>query len=717
MLTKALLTGLPFPCSPTYPPTYHPSFLHLSRTMPPTASASAPSPRLAPPSSPSPAAAPPSPGAASLAESPSHPKHRRVPSFDHVISKLKPMVSRLPSIHSSSSPFSAHAAATAGLNAAGIAGASTGKIDKSTYVNWAGLSTLIHHKDGEGVMRDEAISPLRSTFLVAHSTKSSKAERASRQQQQQPKQMIHLEKMTDPNDPSEIIFKITSTSTSRPSAPKGPAPSANLPVPPAAASPAEEKGSKTSRIVTALLPASLLLKPAMQSCLKNSYRFSLPFTPSVYPTESLVFPATADAECGEDSLASQTSIAQYATEVEQEEAARRASDPDVQSDFERELFKWVDAELQMAEEAVKAMADAELYPAAPEGEEEEMYAPDDDGGYYADLDNSPCLGFEQYKKGGSIHSHQLRKAHEAKRKAARAALLSLRSASHHQQQKTEKETAPVEDPSLLAVPKTPRFCLDTEIVPRIGSPSVEQQEQQATAQEQRRAPRRKDSIIVLPGQEAPLVNPSDAANASLTTEDHHSHRSRTRAKTINVGPPTPFNWTLHQEQQKQNVHDLRARAEVFCDPTLEQQGDARLVQRIRSRSAPELEGILDAVGAMSLHSEPAASAELKPDLATRRMSRLQQRRPPSLKLKDLPDAKEWATVEIEVNGTRLSDRDMSMPAVYDPRVEDSSQETQEQAKEPEAIHERPEHLQIPERHARLIRKKPAPETTTPPLRR
>ncbi|KDN53259.1 hypothetical protein K437DRAFT_271772 [Tilletiaria anomala UBC 951] len=665
-----------------------------------------------------------------LGESPNRPKQSRVPSFEHVISKLRPIVANR--VHSFHLPHYTHGTGN------------SRNVHPFTTVEWEAEAPT-HLSTGTGGKEDD-ISPLRSTFFIA----DRKVRRASGGASKQKlganstsgrggsrrasfaihhaispvsayflgssKRTIHLEKM---ESETEVVYNIRAPEV-------------------------EMKGSTDSAIrhsKTKLGITSRLLKPAMQSCLKNSYRLSLPFTPHEgghngsaleiqaaplpYPSPSIVFPSTKEA----------ASIAQYARQLASEEDNRRASDPDVQSEFERELFHWVDKELRAATRNVEHMAEMKA------GFEGGCHESDDEGGYCTDLDASPCLGYEQYRKGGSIYSRQYRKAKQnrktdSSKDRARGLGIGVGFGAGDDDMVGAAPFKDEVDNDRLTVPvlKAPRFCLHTEIVPRVGSPSHEllEAEQEQLGERREGSPssripskastkllkKRQDSIIVLPGEDLPEVAFADRSNS-------HAHSGTTasnlrRITTVSVGPATPFNYSLHAEQQllqhAAGKNDLQTKTAIFVDPL---QMASSPLRRLRSRSAPEVSISPHPITEGEIEIRPPGSptpclrassdnssrdgSESRPDLATRRLSRFSIPRPSSLVLHDLPEPTAWATVEIEVNGARLHGRNMDAPAVWDPRVAGSKEIRQEKQDQESDRDAEKGGLKLPDRNARRVK--------------
>lgn len=337
----------------------------------------------------------------------------------------------------------------------------------------------------------------------------------------------------------------------------------------------------------------LLLKPAMQSCLKNSPRLSLPLPLALpYPSPSIVFPSE---------LSTQGALSSFAEALRNFDAGRRASDPDVQSDFELELSNWQDKEARAKMRFSSRQDDCGVWRS---GLDDDDWREDSDG-YGADADDSPALS--QSRARNNIRSASAAQARRRARASARTARSSISSF--------------VTTPAVPVV-KAPRFSLNTELVPRVGSPNAEIPDANFAAQDDLRVP----SPSIVPPHESPRVPCVE----------------RQRSVTIS-GPSTPYNWSF--EARAPSVRDPSASLDPLSSgPSLTVPS---LSARPRSATA----------------SSPSGTG---PESST--PSRFEQRRPTTLRLADLPRPALWAPVEIRANGGRLAGRDMDAPAVIDPRV-------------------------------------------------
>ncbi|CAD6891900.1 unnamed protein product [Tilletia laevis] len=374
----------------------------------------------------------------------------------------------------------------------------------------------------------------------------------------------------------------------------------------------------------------VLLKPAMQSCLKNPFRLSLPNCSSLapfstnqasaaasglpYPSQSIVFPSEADTrahafaqQMAEQSksligiTSSQHAVHQHydrsreRAAILESEDGRRASDPDVATNFETELFRWAEQEDILAQDSDRLFPSE--FPRSVSGASSigscASNSPSDfDEGYRADVE-SPMIDRDQHRIGTRIHTQAGARNKLRARAMAGQGWAYLRA---KQPSDTRSDTSTLvedqwnqkgrnlEQASTVGSPgnedepliKTPRFSLLTEVVPRIGSPTHDLQ------------------ISLIP---------------------------------------------------------------TFGSPAEE---DEPLIKTPRFSLLTE---VVPRIGS------PTHECEINPIPCP---TRLQSRRPSSMRLRNLPDATIWAPAEIEVNGKNLVGRNMKAAAVYDPRKDSAT---------------------------------------------
>ncbi|KAK0540668.1 hypothetical protein OC842_000343 [Tilletia horrida] len=457
----------------------------------------------------------------------------------------------------------------------------------------------------------------------------------------------------------------------------------------------------------------LLLKPAMQSCLKNSFRLSLPFNPSTgnfsaegvavppsaqpYPSPSIIFPSEADtrAQAFAQQMSAQQQVpfgitsSQHAvhqhydrsrerTAILELEDGRRASDPDVATDFENELFRWAEQEDLNSQNQRRGPHPASLrsISGASSLNTGTLNSPSAfDDGYGADLD-SPMIDRQQHRVGTRIHTQV------GHRNKLRARTMAGRDwvgwQSCHSSDSASEQTTQVNDvaaqhkcgsgpPSTVASPidedgpiiKTPRFSLHTEMVPRIGSPTHDSELTKSQSQTHPVMPAPTPAIVL------PMESPEEddfAAEVEQVKADDAVQQLRSRARTSTLNAPkTPYNFDLACDKTVASS-SLRPPAEstkpakASLPPVAESPSKAARPVSLPASMPPP--GLVKQSGPVFAPSAP---------IPIPGPTKLQSRRPNSLRLRNLPDASIWAPVEIEVNGKNLAGRNMQAVAVYDPR--------------------------------------------------
>lgn len=440
----------------------------------------------------------------------------------------------------------------------------------------------------------------------------------------------------------------------------------------------------------------LLLKPAMQSCLKNAYRLSLPngvgggtslvdqsqllesSSTSIgvlpYPTPSIIFPSqntlfqvgsglssspsTSNVEV--DPSIAHLDFRNHSQTILELDEQRRASDPDVKTAFEKELFEWLDTEgkgkssrrskknsSSNNEDGLVGNSNSgqwsNQYDAQADGNESEM----ESQGYRADVDDfdSPCLGSEQYKRGSRIHTHATRRPMTGRRAAAEVGL--------------GLESQEVIPKAL----KAPRFrgTVD-EIVSRLPPPQEEEKGSLSPSTTQ---------ITKKPPSPPPRPSKSRARGVTLTAtgaaaEFDYSFQSKDNHESPRTGT----------NPRKQKFSDPFASLDPFSSsshnsPVQTSSGGGNLSSRARATSSPSL---LQSSTFNSSHEPLCKNANQEggsccPNGSNHhgQVGRLHTRRPPGLQLTSLPKASLWAPVEIKANGGSLAGRNMRAPAVVDPR--------------------------------------------------
>ncbi|KAK0553734.1 hypothetical protein OC846_002392 [Tilletia horrida] len=441
-----------------------------------------------------------------------------------------------------------------------------------------------------------------------------------------------------------------------------------------------------------------LLKPAMQSCLKNSFRLSLPFNPVAgastvqatnvtaaaalpYPATSIIFPSEADIRARAYTLSQDQAESsdhpvldskEERAAMLQSEDARRASDPDVSTDFESELFRWAEQESLIVTRD-RRRGDPYLMDSLTEEsascDVSMLNSPNAfDEGYRADLD-SPFIDRDQHRVGTRIHTQ----AGTRNRIRVRAQSNGVHfthpfgganqgsddestQVDHTALKKTMFEdvdtvtigSPPADDEPLT---KTPRFSLHTELVPRVGSPTHDRQVSisQMSVQANPNTP-----AIVLPTQSPEEEDFGTQAEGNGSIHAWERLRSHVRTSTLNA-PKTPYSWVKEVK--------MPTSPGSLVPPDEDKQAKASLppVQPDPTSKRPH------SMPPPGLVQQPASAFPPSQPIPIPGPTRLQSRRPQSMRLRNLPDASIWAPVEIEVNGKSLAGRDMDAAAVYDPR--------------------------------------------------
>ncbi|KAE8221391.1 hypothetical protein CF319_g5236 [Tilletia indica] len=451
----------------------------------------------------------------------------------------------------------------------------------------------------------------------------------------------------------------------------------------------------------------LLLKPAMQSCLKNSFRLSLPYSPSVggqtfadpasqagsalpYPSPSIIFPSEADtralafaqkmAEHAQGPIgvtSSQNAVHQHydrnreRAAILELEDARRASDPDVATNFENELFRWAEQENALSIEDGSLFHSTSLrsVSGASSIDPSTLNSPSVlEEGYRADLD-SPMIDRDQYRIGTRIHTQAGARNKLRARAMAGQGWANIRSTqrsaassdtSTRVEERLPQKALKSEQTSTCGSPeteteteiiiKTPRFSLLTEMVPRIGSPTHDLE----TSPTQNKVL----SFSNNPDIVLPMESPEEedfSTELKACTEALSQARARARTSTLNA-PKTPYSWNKDYETPASPACLAPpAQGSKQSKASLPPTAAGGEKQRPWSMPPPGLSKQKTPVFA------PSAPIPIPGP------TRLQSRRPNSMRLRNLPDASIWAPVEIEVNGKSLVGRNMKAVAVYDPR--------------------------------------------------
>lgn len=459
------------------------------------------------------------------------------------------------------------------------------------------------------------------------------------------------------------------------------------------APPADEDGTSTEQRQhhhkPRLTVQPLLLKPAMQSCLKNAYRLSLPNgldggTSLVdhsqlaggvlpYPTPSIIFPSQTTLLNVSNGLTSSASTMEvdpsiahldfrnHSQTIMELDEQRRASDPDVKSAFEKELFEWLDTEgkgkgKQRSRKGTSIGED--LVGNSSSGQWNSSNGGEDGGdesgwesqGYRADVDDfdSPCLGSEQYKSGSRIHTHATR-SHVSRKPSGR-----------EREIRFGLEGVQESIPKAL---KAPRFKgTVTEIVSQSASTQEEELEElQSDHQPQQIEPQSSNATLPLPPR--PL-------------------KSRARGTTLGAtGAAAEFDYSFQSKNsskssRKQKFSDPFASLDPFPSSTNGSPvpGSPNL-SRARATSSPSL---LQPSAFGSSHEPLCTNNNLDGGSCCPagtnhhgQVGRLHTRRPAGLHLSSLPKASLWAPVEIKANGGALAGRNMRAPPVIDPRKSES----------------------------------------------
>ncbi|PWN49558.1 hypothetical protein IE53DRAFT_388207 [Violaceomyces palustris] len=368
----------------------------------------------------------------------------------------------------------------------------------------------------------------------------------------------------------------------------------------------------------------LLLPPAMQSCLRNTPRLSLPIPlslPLPYPSPSIVFPSAEEGKA---------LVSKYRAEAEW----RRASDPDVQSEYEVELFKWVENE-----------ARASLNPSRLRKQEglvrhRTAWIPSfeeiDADGYGADVEASPCLD-RLHRKGSQIHTRNQSNT-QARQRGRRLGFRPYWGSER------EEHVGPRGSPPLV---KAPRFDLCSENIPRFGSPTLE-------------ASPKSEVFPTFQGQglgTPQIVLP----NATPAME-----RQGSRPRGITISSGTPYKWAFEFQNRAEGATPGSEFASRFRDT------DGNIRPRANSDPAdsPSLKSPVSPPPTRPLPAVPKA-AELPVK------SKFEARKPQGLFLENLPKSSVWAPLEIKVNGVGLEGRNMQAPAVIDPRVKPKPKDVEE----------------------------------------
>jgi hypothetical protein len=370
----------------------------------------------------------------------------------------------------------------------------------------------------------------------------------------------------------------------------------------------------------------------VQSCLKNGYRLSLPLAASLpYPSPSIIFPSALEVSAGATADTSAPYALQELTRTLRAlDDGRRASDPDVKSDFEAALFAWVERE---SKAAAMGLAIGQGF-TSDLGPTEGARSPLDEG-YGADLEDSPCLGGEQYRRGSRIHTRTVGLASFHARAKALRRIEDVAAMNADVAMSSEgTAAADVMATAPTTISKEPRFTLATEVIPRIGSPGEMTPERVEEAGEPQKPQ------IVLP-RESP------------------EQEQRQRRSTI-TGPPTPYAFLPRRRSLKKAGEastDVKATAAIdpfaSLDPFALSVNDKQPITRPRAFTSPPSGSVCP--------RQPLPTSASGP-------TRFQARRPPSLRLSNLPPSGAWAMAEIRAHGKGLQGRNMHAMPVFDPRI-------------------------------------------------
>ncbi|KAL9933688.1 hypothetical protein V8E36_007346 [Tilletia maclaganii] len=440
---------------------------------------------------------------------------------------------------------------------------------------------------------------------------------------------------------------------------------------------------------------STFLRPAVQSCLKNPFRLSLPHHASgLSGRRSEAFPSDADSRAlafGRQLTAqqqrafgitsSQNAVHQHydrsrerATILETEDA-RRASDPDVATDFEQELFRWAEQEDRLAVEFSTSLRAVQARAVSNTTSLDVGTCANDDG-YRADLD-LPMIDRDQHRIGTRIHTQAgarnrfrahalavksiscMKKANSTVRGSdttTKVASVLSHGASGSSVASTLASPTDLESPII----KTPRFSLTTEVVPRVGSPS---HERQLSITNGHQMPL---STTIAPAIVLPMESPQEAGFDTGAAQDAKTlavlqARAHARQSTLNA-PKTPYHWTESAG---------KAPSSSLLQPPARVGKEAKATMPPPACALPAAE-TQPSVSPLSFVKKAEQGHAPAVPIPIPGPTRLQSRRPNGMRLRNLPDASIWAPAEIEVNGKKLEGRDMKAVAVYDPRNDPES---------------------------------------------